>query len=114
MTHGVRDMAELVLQQGRFLAVLHYAFGREQSPLSVLVDLSLLLIHTIDRPHVIREPVVLVVVFWDQEFVNYDGAAGPRGVGVSCRVLKLRFDGREEARVSQLVSVVVKHLRLLI
>ena len=114
MTHGVRDLAELILQHGRFLAVLHYALGREKSLLSVLIDLSLLLIHTIDRLHVIREPVVLAGVSWDQEFVYYDGAAGSRGVGVSCRVLKLRFNRREEARVSQLISVVVKHLRLLV
>ena len=114
MTHGVCDLAELILQHHRFLAVLHYALGREQSLLSVLIDFSLLLIHIIDRLHVIREPVVLAGVPWDQEFVYYDGAASSRGVGVSCRVLKLSFNGGEKAWVSQLVAVVVKHLRLLV
>jgi hypothetical protein len=114
VTHGVRDLAELILQHSRFLAVLHDALGREEALLSVLVDLSLLLIHTIDRLHVIREPVVLAGVSWDQKFVYYDGAPGSCGVGVSCRVLKLGFNRREEARVGQLVSVVVKHLRLLV
>ena len=96
------------------MAVLHYAFGREKSLLSVLVDLSLLLINIIDCLHVIREPVVLAGVSWDKEFVYYDGATCSRGVGVSCSVLKLSFNGREKARVGQLVSVVVKHLRLLV
>ena len=114
MAHGVSNLAELILQYDRFLAVLHYALGREQSLLSVLIDLSLLLIHIIDRLHVIREPVVLAGVPWDQEFVYYDGAASSRGVGVSCRVLKLSFNGGEKARVSKLVPIVVKHLRLLV
>ena len=53
VTHGVCDLAELVFKHDRFLAFLHYALGREKSLLGVLVDLSMLLIHIIDRLHVI-------------------------------------------------------------
>jgi hypothetical protein len=53
VTHSVCNLTELILQHDRFLVVLHYALGREQSLLSVLIDLSLFLIHIIDRLHVI-------------------------------------------------------------
>ena len=114
VTHGVCDLAKLIFEQDRFLTILNYALGREESLLSVLIDPSLLLIHIIDRLHVIREPVVLASVPWDQEFVYYDGATCSSGIRISCCILKLSFYGREKARVSQLVPVVVEHLSLLI
>ena len=100
--------------QCTILPIFDDAFGRKQTFLSVLIDPPLPIVDLIDRLHVILEPLILLGVCGDQEFVDYNWAACSGGICVASCILQLCLDWGEEARVRELVPIVMKQLRLFI
>jgi hypothetical protein len=64
------------------------------------------IIEGVHSVHVIIQPIELSLYLWDHVLVNHDWAACARSTRVVGRVLHLRLNRREEARVCQLVAEV--------
>ena len=100
--------------KGAVLTIFDYAFGGKQAFLRVLIDFALPVIHLVDGGHVVLQPLIFLDVGGDQEFVDYDRTTSSCGICISCSILQLSLNRREESRVSELVSIIMKQLSLLI